>query len=231
MLYGFLMTLLVIDCIFLILFVLIQSGTGSGLASAFGGGSEDSLLGSKGNVTLNRWTSGLAAGFFILCCLLAWFSGRTERSVTADMSETENRKAGSLGEKDTPGVKTPPPLESLKSEEPAEGASKTEETEQTEEKNETEKPEGGEVPAVPAPPGSGLESKAPPKSSTGETTEKSGMQEATESPAPKEGTVEPPAPPEGEAKPASSAGNGAAGPPEDRQGANPSGEGGGGTKP
>ncbi|MBI2194455.1 MAG: preprotein translocase subunit SecG [Planctomycetes bacterium] len=113
MLYGFLIFLLVMDCLLLILLVLVQSGSGSGLASAFGGGVEDSLLGSKGNVTLNRWTSGLAAGFFILCCLLAWVSPGTTRSVTSDMDAAETSKdAGSTqGSATETHQNTPGPVE------------------------------------------------------------------------------------------------------------------------
>ena len=83
LLIGFLYFLLVVDCLMLCLLVLIQSGSGGGLASAFGGaGGEDTLLGSRGNQTLNKLTSWFAAGFMVLCCILAFISGRHQGSVT-----------------------------------------------------------------------------------------------------------------------------------------------------
>ena len=47
MLYTFLLTLLVIDCIVLMLAILLQSGKGTGLAASFGGASSspDALIG------------------------------------------------------------------------------------------------------------------------------------------------------------------------------------------
>ncbi|MGI8400297.1 MAG: preprotein translocase subunit SecG [Gemmatimonadaceae bacterium] len=73
MLYTFLLTLLVIDCIVLIFAVLAQSGKGGGLAASFGGASSspDALIGIRqaGNLltTISWWGGGLFLGLsFIL---------------------------------------------------------------------------------------------------------------------------------------------------------------------
>lgn len=73
MLYTFLLTLLVIDCIVLIFAVLAQSGKGGGLAASFGGASSspDALIGIRqaGNLltTISWWGGGIFLGLsFIL---------------------------------------------------------------------------------------------------------------------------------------------------------------------
>src|SRR4029079_19534936 len=77
MLYTFLLTLLVIDCIVLIFAVLAQSGKGSGLAASFGGASSspDALIGIRqaGNLltTVSWWGGGIFLG---LCFILQLMS-------------------------------------------------------------------------------------------------------------------------------------------------------------
>ena len=85
----------------LCLLVLIQSGSGGGLASAFGGaGGEDTLLGSRGNQTLNKLTSWFAAGFMVLCCILAFISGRHQGSVTEGVPSAPTEEGTSSTEAD-----------------------------------------------------------------------------------------------------------------------------------
>jgi preprotein translocase subunit SecG len=73
MLYTFLLTLLVIDCIVLVFAILAQSGKGGGLAASFGGASSspDALIGIRqaGNLltTISWWGGGIFLGLsFIL---------------------------------------------------------------------------------------------------------------------------------------------------------------------
>ncbi len=73
MLYTFLLTLLVIDCIVLILAILLQAGKGSGLAASFGGASSspDAFIGIRqaGNLLTKAswWGGGIFLGLsFIL---------------------------------------------------------------------------------------------------------------------------------------------------------------------
>jgi preprotein translocase subunit SecG len=80
MLYTFLLTLLVIDCVVLVLAILLQSGKGSGLAASFGGASSspDALIGIRqaGNIlTKASWWGG---GIFLgLCFILQIMSTHT----------------------------------------------------------------------------------------------------------------------------------------------------------
>ncbi|HZE08869.1 MAG TPA: preprotein translocase subunit SecG [Gemmatimonadaceae bacterium] len=80
MLYTFLLTVLVLDCIVLMLAILLQSGKGSGLAASFGGASSspDALIGIRqaGNLltTISWWGGGLFLG---LCFVLQIMSTHT----------------------------------------------------------------------------------------------------------------------------------------------------------
>jgi preprotein translocase subunit SecG len=80
MLYTFLLTLLVIDCLVLMLVILLQSGKGSGLAASFGGASSspDALIGIRqaGNLltTISWWGGGIFLG---LCFILQIMSTHT----------------------------------------------------------------------------------------------------------------------------------------------------------
>jgi len=73
MLYTFLLTLLVIDCVVLMLAILLQSGKGTGLAASFGGASSspDALIGIRqaGNILtkISWWGGGVFLGLsFVL---------------------------------------------------------------------------------------------------------------------------------------------------------------------
>jgi len=80
MIYTFLLTLLVIDCIVVMLAILLQSGKGSGLAASFGGASSspDALIGIRqaGNILtkISWWGGGIFLG---LCFILQIMSTHT----------------------------------------------------------------------------------------------------------------------------------------------------------
>jgi preprotein translocase subunit SecG len=80
MLYTFLLTVLVLDCVVLILAILLQSGKGTGLAANFGGASSspDAFIGIRqaGNLltTASWWGGGI---FLVLCFILQIMSTHT----------------------------------------------------------------------------------------------------------------------------------------------------------
>src|SRR6266513_3422053 len=80
MLYTFLLSLLVIDCVVLIAAVLLQSGKGGGLAASFGGASSspDAFIGIRqaGNLLTKAswWSGGIFHG---LCFVLQIMSTHT----------------------------------------------------------------------------------------------------------------------------------------------------------
>jgi len=77
--YGLVVFIHVIICIFLIIIILIQRGRGSGLVESFSG--VESMFGAKTNVFLTRLTTILAVLFMFTCLLLAFFSVQESRSL------------------------------------------------------------------------------------------------------------------------------------------------------
>ncbi|TAN59870.1 preprotein translocase subunit SecG [bacterium] len=69
MLYGILIAIHSVVCVFLIVIVLIQAGRGGGLAESFTGA--ESIFGTKTNAVLTRATTFFAVFFFITCLSLA----------------------------------------------------------------------------------------------------------------------------------------------------------------
>lgn len=87
MLYGLILTLLVIDGLLLSAVVLFQAGQGGGLAS-LGGGTTDMVLGGRQAVTilhtLSWWTGGI---FMVLSLVLALLASRN----TVGVSDVQQR--------------------------------------------------------------------------------------------------------------------------------------------
>lgn len=79
MLFGFLVFLFVVVCIFLCLLILIQSDKGGGISGAIGGGlgGASSLLGTQDTANiLTRGTQIFAGAFLVLCIILSFAFGR-----------------------------------------------------------------------------------------------------------------------------------------------------------
>ena len=75
MIYGILVFLYVIVCLFLIGVVLLQTGKRADLAGAFGGGGSQTAFGSRGAANLlTRLTTGAAVGFMLLALVLSVYS-------------------------------------------------------------------------------------------------------------------------------------------------------------
>ncbi len=76
MLFTLLVTVHIIVCVALILVVLLQVGKGQSIGAAFGGGgSSQTLFGSRGPATfLSHLTTGAAAVFMVTSLLLAYVS-------------------------------------------------------------------------------------------------------------------------------------------------------------
>src|SRR4051812_33480337 len=77
MLYKFLLTVLVLDCVIVVLAILLQSGKGSGLAASFGGASSspDALIGIRqaGNLLtkISWWGGGVFLGLSFILQLMS----------------------------------------------------------------------------------------------------------------------------------------------------------------
>ncbi len=65
----------------LVALVLLQQGKGADMGAAFGGGSSQTVFGSRGSGNfLTRVTAGLATAFFISSLTLAYFSGQVKQT-------------------------------------------------------------------------------------------------------------------------------------------------------
>lgn len=80
--YTFLVTLLIIDAIFLSVVVLLQAGQGGGLAS-LGGGTADMVMGGRQAVTLlTTATKWLGGAFMVLALILSFVASDRTAAVT-----------------------------------------------------------------------------------------------------------------------------------------------------
>ena len=91
MIYGLLVFLYVIVCLFLVAVVLLQTGKRADLAGAFGGGGSQTAFGSRGAANLlTRLTTGAAVGFMLLALTLSIYSRRdTAGTVLGDIEPAD----------------------------------------------------------------------------------------------------------------------------------------------
>ena len=102
-------TLYVFVCFFLIAVVLLQSGKGADLASAFGGGGSQAAIGARGAATaLSRLTTYAAVAFMLLSLTLSILKSRDVSVLdSAPAANTPVVPAASTTPVDTPGAGTP----------------------------------------------------------------------------------------------------------------------------
>lgn len=105
MVYYLITTLHVIVCLILILVVLLQSGKGADLASAFGGGATQTAFGSRGPASfLSKMTTIAAIIFMVTSITLSQIT--TKREGAKSILETTG---GTRAPAKAPAVKTAPP--------------------------------------------------------------------------------------------------------------------------
>lgn len=86
--YTFISIVYVFVCLFLIFVVLLQSGKGGGLGSAFGGGASQQIFGGAGaGNLLTRLTAGFAFAFMALSVWLAFLSSSGEQALDRAVRE------------------------------------------------------------------------------------------------------------------------------------------------
>ena len=116
---GFLTVVLVLDCLFLILLVLIQlPKKEAGAGVAFGGGATDALFGAGSGTALTKITK-YSAGLFlglalVLSVMRAHYAGQSGRNFGAALmrkTTTAPLIAPSLAPTNTTGITAVPPLE------------------------------------------------------------------------------------------------------------------------
>ncbi len=113
--YTFVSIIYVFVCLFLILVVLLQSGKGGGLGSAFGGGTSQQIFGGAGaGNLLTRLTAIFAFAFMGLSVWLAFLSTTGEQALERAVREqTATQEAGQTNEPEdveaTEPTETPAP--------------------------------------------------------------------------------------------------------------------------
>lgn len=89
--FGFLITLHIIACLFLIAVILLQAGRGGGLSEALGGAAE-SIFGTRTNVFLTKATAIFATIFILTCIGLTFLSVRKSRSLMEAIPPKETKE-------------------------------------------------------------------------------------------------------------------------------------------
>ena len=118
--YTFISIVYVFVCLFLILVVLLQSGKGGGLGSAFGGGASQQIFGGAGaGNLLTRLTAGFAFAFMALSVWLAFLSSSGEQALDRAVREqaAAQEVAAEIDVEEAPGTEA-----EVEVEEPAEEA-------------------------------------------------------------------------------------------------------------
>src|SRR5216684_1821114 len=111
LLIGFLTVVLVLDCLFLILLILIQlpkKEAGAGLA--FGGAATDALFGAGSGTALTKITKYSTGIFFALALLLSVLATHASRSSSSALSrevEKQQQELQQKGQGNTPGAAAP----------------------------------------------------------------------------------------------------------------------------
>jgi len=83
MLYGLVIAIHIVASLVLIAVILLQAGRGGGLNEAFGGGSTQTILGTKTSVFLKRATAVCAVVYILACLLLAVMTSHQGRSLVS----------------------------------------------------------------------------------------------------------------------------------------------------
>ncbi|MBP81633.1 MAG: preprotein translocase subunit SecG [Acidiferrobacteraceae bacterium] len=95
-----------VSAVAIVVLVLLQQGKGADMGAAFGGGSSQSVFGSRGSATfLSRVTAGLAALFFVTGLSLAYIYTKQSTASRSVMTEQSNLAQPASAESDQ-GIKS-----------------------------------------------------------------------------------------------------------------------------
>ena len=83
MLYGLVIAIHVLASLVLIAVILLQAGRGGGLSETFGGGSTQTLFGTKTSVFLTRATAASAIIYILTCLTLAVMTSHRGQSLVS----------------------------------------------------------------------------------------------------------------------------------------------------
>ena len=105
MLVSLMTVILLVAAVTIVVLILLQRGKGADMGAAFGGGSSQSVFGSRGSATfLSRLTAGLSAVFFATALGLAYIytqQSNAPRSVVETAGSVPATDAGSVAKEST----------------------------------------------------------------------------------------------------------------------------------
>lgn len=101
MLYGLVIAIHIVASLVLIAVILLQAGRGGGLSETFGGGSTQTLFGTKTSVFLTRATAASAIIYILTCLTLAVMTSHRGKSLVSQ---------GAIRPPVTQGQQMPQPL-------------------------------------------------------------------------------------------------------------------------
>lgn len=108
MIYGLLVVLHVVICVFLVIVVLLQSGKAADLAGAFGGMGSQTAFGPRGSATILSKATTIAAGLFMITSLtLAVLASRGTTALGNTVLDNTPVKTQSAPAKSTPARSAP----------------------------------------------------------------------------------------------------------------------------
>lgn len=87
--YTLVIVIHVIACFILIAAILFQAGRGGGLSELFGGGTSQTIFGTRASTFLTRATTVAAIVFLLTCVSLTIFSSRKVKSLMTGVQEAQ----------------------------------------------------------------------------------------------------------------------------------------------
>ena len=108
--YGFLLTLLILDGILLMVVVLLQAGKGGGLA-AMGGAGTDNFIGGRQAANLLTKTSWTTGGLFLALSLVLSIMSSREQQAGSVLQDEFRQGPAPATQPVLPGTTTPAPAE------------------------------------------------------------------------------------------------------------------------
>jgi preprotein translocase subunit SecG len=101
-------TVHVLVCLGLIVVVLLQTGKGTDMGAAFGGGSSSTVFGSSGAGNfLTRMTTGMAVVFMLTCLTLGYFAEQGPVSSIFDSVTPQAQTGGAAAPANVPATGSP----------------------------------------------------------------------------------------------------------------------------
>lgn len=127
--YGLLVAIHIVFCIFLIIVILLQAGKGGGMGAAFGGGTSQTVFGPRGAGSfIGKVTGTVACLFMITSLVLAYLSSSGSTGVADKASALNEQRSAQTEEVDLQTGPTDTSTEEISTEPDTAGNSSTDDS-------------------------------------------------------------------------------------------------------